>query len=185
MFFIIRIKCCTKKIFFFLSKIYTISRTSKYIYILVVRNTPYGKWHISRTEPVYGKLNVLDQSLHPPQSFLYRCQISSMHSSTRKTPQKRTPKMSIRHLLVNMRNVRVLPPPMLFSSELWRQWQPFIFPPIEASNGALRSAKHERRNVVIRVRGCRMANIQEKLYGVQTQQGVLLSDLLVVQFFFG
>ena len=44
---------------------------------------------------------------------------------------------------------------------------------------------HERRNVVIRVRGCRMANIQEKLYGVQTQQGVLLSDLLVVQFFFG
>ena len=60
-----------------------------------------------------------------------------------------------------------------------------MFPPIQASNGALRSAKHERRNVVIRVRGCRMANIQEKLYGVQTQQGVLLSDLLVVQFFFG
>ena len=30
---------------------------------------------------------------------------------------------------------------MLFSIELWRQWQPLIFPPIKASNGALRSVK--------------------------------------------
>ena len=46
---------------------------------------------------------------------------------------------------------------MLFGIELWRQSLPLIFPPIQASNGALRSIKHERRNVVIiRVRGCKM-----------------------------
>ena len=52
-------------------------------------------------------------------------------------------------------------------------------PPIQASDGALRSVKHERRNAVIRVRGCRMTEIQEQLYGNKTQRGVLLSDLLV------
>ena len=31
-----------------------------HIYILVVGNTPYGKRYISRTEPVYSKLNILD-----------------------------------------------------------------------------------------------------------------------------
>ena len=45
--------------------------------------------------------------------------------------------------------------------KLWRQWQPLIFPPIEASNGALRSLKHGRRNVVIRVSGCKMTKVQE------------------------
>ena len=54
-------------------------------------------------------------------------------------------------------------------------------PPIQASNGALRSMKHEHRNVVIRVRGCKMTKLQEELYWMQTQQGVLLSDSLVVQ----
>ena len=84
-----------------------------------------------------------------------------MHSSARKTPQKRTLNISLRHLLVNVKNVRVLAPPMLFSIGLWRQCQPVIFPPIQASNGALRSIKHERHNVVIRVRGCKMTEIQE------------------------
>ena len=70
---------------------------------------------------------------------------------------------------------------MLFGIEPWRQWQPLIFPPIQASNGALCYIKHERRNVVIWVRGCKMTKIQEYLYGMQTQQGVLLSDLLVAQ----
>ena len=88
-------------------------------------------------------------------------------------------KISLRHRLVNLQNVRVLAPPMLFRIELWRQWQPPIFPPIQASDGALRSVKHERRKVVIRVRGCRMTKIPQQLYGMQTQQGVLLSNLLV------
>ena len=104
-----------------------------------------------------------------------------MHSSTRNTSQKRTLKVSLRHLLINLKNVRVLAPPILFSIELWRQWQPLRFLPIQASDGALRCVKHERRNVVIRVRGCRMAKIQEQLYRTQTQQGVLSSNLLVVQ----
>ena len=102
-----------------------------------------------------------------------------MHSSTRKTPQKKDVKISLH--LVNLKNVRVLAPPMLFNIELWRQWQPLIFPPIQASDGALRSVKHERRNVVIRFRGCRMTKIQEYLYRMHAQQGLLLSDLLVVQ----
>ena len=109
-----------------------------------------------------------------PNLFSTRCQISSMHSSTRKTPQKRTLKISLRYLLVNLKNVRVLAPPMLFSIGRWRQCQPLVFPPIQASNGALRSVKHERRNVVIRVRGCRMTKIPEQLYPMQTQQDVLL-----------
>ena len=40
--------------------------------------------------------------------------------------------------------------------QFWRQWQPLVFPPIQASDGALRSVKHERPKVVIWVRGCRM-----------------------------
>jgi len=84
-----------------------------------------------------------------------------MHSSIRKTPHNRTLKISLRHLLVNLKNVRVLAPPTFFSFELWRQWQQPLFPPIQASDGALRSVKHERRNVVVRVRGGRMTKIQE------------------------
>ena len=49
-----RIKYSTKCSFF--SRIYTISS----IYILVLRNTPYGNRRMSRTKPVYGKLNILD-----------------------------------------------------------------------------------------------------------------------------
>ena len=70
---------------------------------------------------------------------------------------------------------------MLFRIGRWRQWQPHIFPPLQAADGALRSVKHERRNVVNRVRGCRTTKIQEQLYGMQTQQGVFLSDLLVAK----
>ena len=98
--------------------------------------------------PYWCKLNILDSILHSPQSLLYRCQIRSMHSLTRRTPQKRTLKISLRHLLVNLKNVRVFAP-LMFSNELWRQWQPLIFPPIQASHGALRFVKHERHNLVI------------------------------------
>ena len=64
---------------------------------------------------------------------------------------------------------------MFFTIELWRQWQALtsIFPPIQASDGVLRSVKYERRNVVIRVRGCRKTKTQESLCRMQTQQGVL------------
>ena len=78
---------------------------NKYICILVVGNTPYGKRHISLTEPLYGKLNVLDESLHSLQFFFIRYQISSIHSSTRKMPQKSKPKILLQHLLVNLKNV--------------------------------------------------------------------------------
>ena len=145
----------------------------------MVENTPYGKRHISRTEPVYGKHNILDYSLHSPQSLLYTCQLSSMHSSTRKTPQKKTPKISPRHLLVNLTNVRVLAPPMLLSIGIWRQWQPLmLFKPLTESP-AVRKARAPQRSYT-GYRGCRITKIQEQFYGMQTQ-GVLLSDLHVVQ----
>ena len=115
------------------------------VYTLVVGNTLYGKRHISRTEPVLLHSNIRLKLTFTP-IFLLRCLISSMHSSTRKTPQKRTLKKSL-HLSVNLKNVRVLAPPTLLSIELWRQRQPLILPPIEASDGALRSVKHERRRL--------------------------------------
>ena len=65
---------------------------------------------------------------------------------------------------------------MLFSIELWRQWQPLMFPPIHPLNGALRCVNHERRDEVMQ-----NDKIQEQIHGMQTQQGVLLSDSLVVQ----
>ena len=80
--------------------------------------------------------------------------------TTRNTPEKKTLKKTL-HLLVNLKNLRVLVPPMLFSIERWRQCQPLIFPPIQASNRALRSVTLERRNVVKRVRDCRMTKVQE------------------------
>ena len=78
-----------------------------------------------------------------------------------KTASEADAKNKLRNLLVNLKNVRVLAPPMLFGIELWRQWQPLIFPPIQASDGALRSVKYERRNVFLRVRSSRMTKIQE------------------------
>ena len=76
-----------------------------------------------------------DESLHSRQSFWDDCQINSMHSSTRKTPQKRTLRLSLRHLLVNLKNVRVFALPMPFNIELRRQCHTLIFPPIRSSNG--------------------------------------------------
>ena len=78
-----------------------------------------------------------------------------------KNASEKNAKISLRHLLVNLKNVRVPAPPMLFGIELWPQLQPLMFLPIQASDGALRSVKHERRKVVLRVRSCRMTKIQE------------------------
>ena len=74
----------------FFIRSYTISS----IYILVVGNIPNGKRHISRTEPVHGKQNIwyLRLTLIFIPTFWYRCQISSIQSSTRRTPQKRMQK---------------------------------------------------------------------------------------------
>ena len=84
---------CSNKTFckmIFFSRSYTISS----IYILVVGNIPNGKRHISRTEPVHGKQNIwyLRLTLIFIPTFWYRCQISSIQSSTRRTPQKRMQK---------------------------------------------------------------------------------------------
>ena len=97
-----------------------------------------------------------------------------------KKAKEKKAKISLRHLLVNLKNVLVLAPPMLITG-LWRQCQPLVVPRIQYFDGALRSVKHERRNVVVRVRGCRMTRIQEYIFGMQAQQGVLWSELLVVQ----
>ena len=43
------------------------------------------------------------------------------------------------------------------------------------------AVKHERCNVVLWVRGGKMTKVQAQLYGMQTQQGVLFRDILVVK----
>ena len=50
---------------------------------------------------------------------------------------------------------------MLFRMELWRQWQPLMFPSIPAYDAALRSIKRERRKVDLRVRSCKITKIQD------------------------
>ena len=85
---------------------------------------------------------------------MYRCQISPMHYSAGKTPQKRTLKISL-HLLVNLKSIRALAPPM-FCIEIGDNGNHLYPHRFQASYGALRSAKHGHRDVVIRVRGCRM-----------------------------
>ena len=141
----------------FFSRSYTILS----IYALVVGNTPYWKRYISRTEPVLLQAQHVRLKLTFTPIFFAQVpdQFDAFFNS--KNASEKKAKISLCHLLVNLKNVRVLTPPMLFSIELWREWQPLIFPPIQASDGALRSVKHERRNVVIQVRGCRMTKIQE------------------------
>ena len=53
--------------------------------------------------------------------------------------------------------------------------------PIPTDACPQRTVAHERRNVVLRVRGCSMTKIQAQLHGMQTQQGILFRDPLVVK----
>ena len=52
--------------YFFQQKLYCFQYK---ICVPVVGNKPYGKRRISRTKPVYGKLNSLEQSSNSPLSF--------------------------------------------------------------------------------------------------------------------
>ena len=60
-----------------------------------VGNTPYGKRYISRTKAVYGKLNILDKSLHSPQSFCTRAgqfdEFSNPKNASEKNAKNITP----------------------------------------------------------------------------------------------
>ena len=115
----------------------------------------------NRTCVCWCKLsNTLDLSLRSPNIFCSGASSVRRTFLTPKPPQKRTLKTTRRPLLINVTNVRVLAPQM-FSIELWRQWQSQKLRLIQASDGALRSVNEENRNVVIRVRGYRMTDIQE------------------------
>ena len=70
-----------------------------------------------------------------------------------------------------------------FYMELPRQFQPLAYRPMPDPNGAPRSLQRERRNVVVRVRDCRMTKIQACIFGMQTQQDVSYSDMLAVKKF--
>ena len=92
---IIRVKKCFCFCFFFQHKLYTISS----IYMLYFQYIcATQRWDTRLTvndippEPnLRSKCSlVLEESLHPRLSFLYACQITSIHSSTRKTSLKRT-----------------------------------------------------------------------------------------------
>ena len=114
--------------------------------ILVVGNTPYGKRHTFRTKPVLVQAKYLRWKHTSTPIFFVQMSDQFRAFFNPKNASENNDKISLRHLLVNLKNVRVLVPPMFFSIELWRQWQPLVFPTIQASDGALRSIKHERCN---------------------------------------
>ena len=59
-------------IFFFIFFLKVFSQQLYYFqYNSGLWNTPYGKWHTSRTKPAYGKLIILDLNLYSPQSFVH------------------------------------------------------------------------------------------------------------------
>ena len=70
---------------------------------------------------------------------------------------------------------------MLFNIEIRRQHQPLACRMMPAPKGNPRSLQHARRNVVVRVRGCRTTKIQAHLYGMRTQQYGLFCDTLLVK----
>ena len=63
------------------------------MHILAVGNTRYGKRHTSRTVSSTPLQSILEESLHLRQYFF-----NSTHSSTRKTPQRRTLHITLRQL---------------------------------------------------------------------------------------
>ena len=74
------------------------------------------------------KFNPLDKRLHSAQSFLQvpdQFDAFNPKNASEKNV-KNIRKISLRHLLVNLKNARVLAPPMLFGIELRRQWQPLM-----------------------------------------------------------
>ena len=73
--------------------------------------------------------------------------------------ETRFARITLRHRLVSLKNVRVLAPRILFNIELRRQCRLQAYRPVQAPNGAPRSAKHERRNVILWVRGYRTTEI--------------------------
>ena len=70
---------------FFQQKLYYF----QYIYVSGWKHALRKTAYLPNQNLCWCKLSTLDESLHSPQSSLYRCQISSMRSSTRKnTPEK-------------------------------------------------------------------------------------------------
>ena len=115
---------------------------------------------ISRTKPFYGKIIVLCKILYSTLSFHKGARsVRFIHPNI---IQERIPKLSSRYFkLFNCKNVQVVAPLMSFNIELWRPRQPLIFPLIQAPSGGLRSVKHERRDVIIRVRGYGMTKFRD------------------------
>ena len=83
----------------------------------------------------------------------------------------------LRDLLINLKNVQVLAPPILDVIELWRQCQRLAYRRVQASNGTPLPVKHERH---VRT-GANMTKTHEEPCGVRTQQGLRCSGLVVLQ----
>ena len=77
----------------------------------------------------------------------------------------------------NLKNARVLAPPMLFNIELRRQCPPLTFRSLPASNGPRRTS--DATYLYGFVAGCRISKIQayEELDGMHPQQGVPFGDV--------
>ena len=92
------------------------------IHATVVGNTPYGKRHISRTEPVLVQAEYL--RLKRTFTPIFFVQVPDQFDAlfNRKNDSEKDAKNITRPSIGQHENVRVLAPPMLFSIGLWQQW---------------------------------------------------------------
>ena len=156
----------------FFSRSHTIS--SIYIYILAVGITPYGKRDVSSTRPSFVAIFSAAGRQCQRQYFLYWCQITRTHGSTRKTPKRISLLIAPSHKLVTLKDVQVLGPRLLFNIDTSATMQPLAYRPMPASNGALRSIQHEHSNAV----ELQNTEFQESLYRMQTHRGLHFRGIL-------
>ena len=128
--------------FFFFVVFLSRSYTNSSIFILAEGNTPYGKRHNSRTESLFWLQST--RYLRRKLAFTAILSILLTASLWRILHPEQRPIIdeSYNKYSANLKNVRVLARRKLFDIELRRQCQPFVLPPVQASNGAPRFVKH-------------------------------------------
>ena len=124
------------------------------MHILAVGNTRYGKRHTSRTVSSTPLQSILEESLHLRQYFF-----NSTHSSTRKTPQRRTLQNNTPPTCKTYEFSRHRCLTSNFGDNVNQSHSDRCHP--------LTAVKHEPSNVVLMVRGCRMTKIQAQRNGMQ------------------
>ena len=139
----------------------------------MVENTPCGKCHTSRTIYVAPLQSILEENLYSRHFFrttdkslrrILQLKNASEKNATNNTPLTWKPYQFSRHRRCLTLN---------FGDNAYHSHSNRCQP--------VTTVKHEPRNVAWRVSDSRMTKIRAQLYGMQTQQGILVRGLLVVQ----